>query len=100
MSNRRFEMYEYRHALVRMRLGESDRQITKTGLMGRRKLAHVRLTAEAQGWLNPAASLPTDAALSSFFAGRATNQPPTSSIIPFQDDVRDWVGNPPEKRLF
>lgn len=91
MSNRRFEMYEYRHALVRMRLGESDRQITKTGLMGRRKLAHVRLTAESQGWLNPAASLPTDAALSSFFAGRATNQPSTSSIIPFQDDVRDWV---------
>jgi len=84
-------MYEYRHALVRMRLGESDRQITKTGLMGRRKLAHVRLTAESQGWLNPAASLPTDAALSSFFAGRATNQPSTSSIIPFQDDVRDWV---------
>ena len=91
MSNRRFEMYEYRHALVRMRLGESDRQITKTGLMGRRKLAHVRLTAESQGWLNPAASLPTDAALSSFFAGRATNQPSTSSVIPFQDDVRDWV---------
>lgn len=91
MSNRRFEMYEYRHALVRMRLGESDRQITKTGLMGRRKLAHVRLTAESQGWLNPAASLPTDAALSSFFAGRATSQPSTSSIIPFQDDVRDWV---------
>jgi transposase len=84
-------MYEYRHALVRMRLGESDRQITKTGLMGRRKLAHVRLTAESQGWLNPAASLPTDAALSSFFASRATNQPSTSSIIPFQDDVRDWV---------
>jgi transposase len=84
-------MYEYRHALVRMRLGESDRQITKTGLMGRRKLAHVRATAESQGWLNPAASLPTDAALSSFFAGRATNQPSTSSIIPFQDDVRDWV---------
>jgi hypothetical protein len=43
-------MYEYRHALVRMRLGESDRQITKTGLMVRRKLGHVRLTAESQGW--------------------------------------------------
>lgn len=49
MSNRRFEMYEYRQALVRMRLGESDRQIAKTGLMGRRKLAHVRETAESQG---------------------------------------------------
>ena len=64
MSNRRFEMYEYRQALVRMRLGESDRQIAKTGLMGRRKLAHVRETAESQGWLNPAASVPADADLS------------------------------------
>jgi len=49
MSNRRFEMYEYHQALVRMRLGESDRQIAKTGLMGRRKLAQVRETAEKQG---------------------------------------------------
>nr|WP_232502887.1 hypothetical protein [Solidesulfovibrio magneticus] len=84
-------MYEYRQALVRMRLGESDRQIAKTGLMGRRKLAHVRETAESQGWLNPAASVPADADLASFFPGRASKQPSTSSIIPFQDDVRDWV---------
>ena len=91
MSNRRFEMYEYHQALVRMRLGESDRQIAKTGLMGRRKLALVRETAESQGWLEQAASLPSDAALALYFSGRATKQPSTSSIIPFQDDVRNWV---------
>jgi hypothetical protein len=34
MANRRFEMYHYRQALVRMRQGESDRQIHATGLMG------------------------------------------------------------------
>ena len=33
MANRRFEMYHYRQALVRMRQGESDRQIHATGLM-------------------------------------------------------------------
>jgi hypothetical protein len=91
MSNRRFEMYEYHQALVRMRLGESDRQIAKTGLMGRRKLALVHETAESQGWLVPAVSLPSDAALALFFSCRALKQPSTSSIIPFQDDVRDWV---------
>jgi len=91
MSNRRFEMYEYHQALVRMRLGESDRQIAKTGLMGRRKLAQVREIAEKHGWLVAEASLPTDAALALFFSGRASKQPSTSSIIPYQDEVRDWV---------
>jgi len=37
MTNRRFEMYEYRQVIVRMRLGESDRAIAQTGLMGRKK---------------------------------------------------------------
>jgi len=37
MANRRFEMYEIRHVITRMRLGESDREIERAGLMGRRK---------------------------------------------------------------
>jgi len=31
MGNRRFEMYEYRQIISRMRLGESDRAISKAG---------------------------------------------------------------------
>ena len=42
MANRRFEMYEYRQVIVRMRLGESDRAIAQTGLMGRKKASGVR----------------------------------------------------------
>ena len=38
MSRRRFEMYQYRQVLVRMRQGDSDRDIDRTGLMGRKKL--------------------------------------------------------------
>ena len=34
MANRRFEMYKYRQALVRMRQGDSDRRIRRAGLMG------------------------------------------------------------------
>ena len=42
MSNRRFEMYQYRQVICRMRLGETDRRIAKAGLMGRRKAAELR----------------------------------------------------------
>ena len=51
MSNRRFEMYEYRQVIYRMRLGESNRAISKAGLMGRKKAAELRKIAQAQGWL-------------------------------------------------
>jgi hypothetical protein len=57
MANRRFEMYHYRQALVRMRQGESDRQIHATGLMGRRTLGALRKQAQERGWLDPARSL-------------------------------------------
>lgn len=30
-------MYEYRHVLVRMRAGDSDHELARAGLMGRRK---------------------------------------------------------------
>ena len=54
MANRRFEMYQFRHILVRMRLGETDRQLARSGLIGRRKAAAVRAVAQDQGWLDPA----------------------------------------------
>lgn len=91
MANRRFEMYEYRHALVRMRLGESDRQIAKTKLMGRRKLAQIREVAESHGRRLSESPLPNDAELSLAFGGRAPVQVSTSNIVPFQDAVRGWV---------
>jgi hypothetical protein len=47
MSNRRFEMYQYRQVVYRMRLGESDRTIAKAGLMGRRKAGELREIAQS-----------------------------------------------------
>jgi hypothetical protein len=35
-------MYQYRHALARMRQGDSDRDIARSKLMGRKKIALVR----------------------------------------------------------
>ena len=57
------EMYQYRQVLARMRLGDSDREIAKAGLMGRRKVAALRQVALAQGWLNQAQPIPDEATL-------------------------------------
>ena len=51
MSKRRFEMYQYRQVLLRMRQGDSDREIARSRLMGRPKCAAVRSVAAARGWL-------------------------------------------------
>ncbi|NTV15671.1 MAG: hypothetical protein HGA96_17370 [Desulfobulbaceae bacterium] len=39
MANRRFEMYQYRQILSRMRSGDSDRDLSRAGLIGRKKAA-------------------------------------------------------------
>jgi hypothetical protein len=42
MARRRVEMFQYRQALVRMRQGDSDRQIAAARIMGRRTAARLR----------------------------------------------------------
>ena len=65
MTKRRFEMYQYRQTLVRMRQGDSDREIARSKTMGRKKIAQVREIANARGWLAPDSALPEDAVLAS-----------------------------------
>jgi hypothetical protein len=61
-------MHEYRQVLVRMRRGDSDREIARSDLMGRAKSAALRATAAAQGWLAPDRPLPDDATLAGVLA--------------------------------
>jgi len=49
MSHRRFEMYQYRQVLARMRQGDSDRDIARSRLMGRKKVAQLRAVAQERG---------------------------------------------------
>ena len=42
-------MHEIRQVLVRMRMGESNRAIAKTGLIGRHKAAALRDLAQEHG---------------------------------------------------
>lgn len=90
MTNRRFEMYEYRQVIVRMRLGESDRAIAHTGLMGRKKVKAVRAAAAAAGWLELANAMPDDAALVALFGAATPREQTTSRVAPYTGQVKDW----------
>jgi len=61
-------MYQYRNILVRMRQGDSDRDIARSKTMGRKKIAQVREAAGKRGWLAPEFPLPDDGVLSTLFA--------------------------------
>jgi hypothetical protein len=76
MPNRRFELFEYRHVPVRMRQGDSDRDIARGGLMGRKKLTTVRRQAEARGWHDPVRPLPDDAVIAGVLVARRTWRTP------------------------
>lgn len=83
-------MYEYRQVLVRMRLGDSDREIARSGLMGRAKSATLRATATAQGWLAPDRPLPDDATLAGVLAAPTREAGPASSVEPYRAQVLAW----------
>ena len=50
-------MYQYRKVLTRMRLGESERAIARSGLMGRQKAGALRAVAGREGWLEASSVL-------------------------------------------
>lgn len=58
MTKRKIEMFQYRQTLVRLRLGDSDREIARSRTMGRKKVAEIREMANARGWL-PTPRCPT-----------------------------------------
>lgn len=91
MSKRRFEMYQYRQALLRMRQGDSDREIARSGLMGRPKSAAVRAVAGEHGWLDPATPLPDDAALNEVFGNTPRPAPCVSTLEPFRTQIERWI---------
>ena len=91
MANRRFEMHQYRQVLVRMRLGESDRQIAKAGLMGRTKAAAFRRTAASQGWLSAEHPVPDAAAFAEVFGKKSLALSPSSALVaPHCDEITAW----------
>ena len=92
MSNRRFEMYEYRAVLVRMRQGDSDRAIARSGLMGRSKVRRFRALADFHGWLESGNPLPGEEEIVRVAPIRSCPQSTgSSSVEPYRAQVESWV---------
>jgi transposase len=89
MSNRRFEMFEYRQVIHRMKMGETDRAIARSKLMGRLKCAQVRCVAEQNGWLTEAI-LPDDQVLAEMFQKDIPNISHDSYCRPHEDQIEKW----------
>ncbi|MFN7550638.1 MAG: hypothetical protein ACK5SH_03525 [Pseudomonadota bacterium] len=90
MSRRRFEMFQSRQVLVRMRQGDSDRDIARSRLMGRRKAAALRRIVQARGWLDPATPLPDDAALAAVLGAPARAPTCVSTLEPLRPVIAAW----------
>jgi len=94
MSNRRFEMYEYRQVIHRMRVGESDRSIAGARLMGRIKCGQVRAIARRRGWLDRGTPLPDNEVLAEAFEQkRERDDNPTHQSLSreYEEQIRKWV---------
>lgn len=84
-------MFQYRQVLVRLRAGDTVREIARSGLMGRDKLGVLRALAEQRGWLDASAELPEDAAVAAAVSGASRRASTTiSSVEPHREVVRSW----------
>ena len=82
MGNRRFEMYEYRQIISRVKLGESDCAIANAGLMGRKKAAKLRSLVKKHNWLDPTSNLSDDNALKQVFKDQTHLPAYESTVLP------------------
>ena len=83
-------MHHYRQALMRMRQGDSDRDIAKSGLMGRRTAAALRTQASARGWLDSANPLPDDATVAAALIAPKRASTTVSSLEAFRERIAAW----------
>ena len=84
-------MHQYRAVLVRLRQGDSERDIARAGLMGRNKLARFRVLAGAQGWLEPGAPLPPDEAIAALLTVAKRARSTISTVEPYREIVERWA---------
>jgi transposase len=84
-------MHQYRQVLVRMRHGDSDRELARSHYMGRRKLAMLRTLAEHHGWLLPDAPLPEDAEIAQALGPVRQPASTVSSLQAHRSLIASWV---------
>lgn len=84
-------MHHYRQALLRMRQGDSDRDIAEAKLMGRRKAGQWRELAQERGWLDSQAPLPDDEAVAAALSPPKRASTTISSLDEHRAKVASWV---------
>ncbi len=91
MSNRRFEMYDYRQIIHRIRMGQTDREISRTRAVGRVKCAQIRAIALEKGWLAEDNPLPDDTVLAEAFARKTVDNPTHESKCQnHEEQIKTW----------
>ena len=90
MARRRFEMFHYRQALVRMRQGDSDSQIATARIMGRRLAARLRELAAERRWLDAAAAMPEDEAIAAALGQPKRASTTVSSLAAQRERIQSW----------
>lgn len=91
MARRRLEMHHYRQALVRMRQGDSDRDIAAARVMGRRMAARLRELAHQHGWLDAANALPEDQAITAALGQPKRARSTVSTLVAHRERIQAWV---------
>src|SRR5450759_4505203 len=91
MARRRFEMFQYRQALVRMRQGDSDRQIATARIMGRRTAARLRESSLEHNWLDPAGAMPEDEAIAAALVKPKRASTTISSLAAQRERIQAWA---------
>lgn len=84
-------MHHYRQALLRMRQGDSDRDIAEARIMGRRKAGQWRALAQTHGWLDVQTPLPDDEALAAALQPPKRASTTVSSLEEHRAKVASWV---------
>ena len=83
-------MHHYRQVLVRLRQGDTDREIARARLMGRPKAAAFRALAAGRGWLDRATPLPDDATIAAAVGQARRARSTISSVEPYRALVERW----------
>lgn len=89
MSNRRFEMYQYRQIIFRLRSGASMRCIARTKLADRKTVRRIKSIAKQQGWLDVKNEIPNDEVLAKFL-GQPRLLSKNNLISPHKNKIEEW----------
>src|SRR4051794_17591821 len=83
-------MFQYRQVLVRLRAGDTAREVARSGLLGRDKLTELMRAAQAHGWLDAGVELPGDEVVVAAMGARKRAASTVSSAEPLREIVQRW----------